>query len=113
MCPRHMAQIIFFRLGVQCKRPYLHAHNCSIQMLRREIDVILKRLVEFCGLNTKVLKGHSFRIGAATSAALRGVSDAQVRAVGRWASDAFRKYIRIAATAVGTGILRIAGNLLL
>ena len=66
MCHRHMAQRSLFRLGAQYRRPYLHTHNCSIPMLRREFDVILKRLVEFCGLNTKVLKGHSFRIGAVT-----------------------------------------------
>ena len=64
-------------------------------MLRREFDAILKRLLELCGLSSKVFKGHSFRIGAATSAALRGESDAQIRAAGRWASDAFRRYIRI------------------
>ena len=43
-----------------------------------------------------VIKGHSFRIGAATSTVLRDESDAQIRAASRWASDAFRKYIRIA-----------------
>ncbi len=40
------------------------------------------------------MKGHSFRIGAATFAAERGFSDAQIRSMGRWQSDAFRKYIR-------------------
>ena len=65
-------------------------------MLRHEFDVSLKRLLEFCGYQTSAFKGHSFRIGAATAAALRGESDAQIRAAGRWTSDAFKKYIRIA-----------------
>ena len=39
-------------------------------------------------------KGNSFRIGAVTLAAESGFSDAQIRLLGRWKSDAFRKYIR-------------------
>ena len=77
------------------RQAILFAYADGSPMLRREFDAILKRLLEFCGLSTKVFKGHSFRIGAATSAALRGESDAQIRAAGRWASDAFRRYIRI------------------
>ncbi len=65
-------------------------------MLRNEFDVSLKSLLSFCGYQSRSFKGHSFRIGAATAAALRGESDASIRAAGRWASDAFRKYIRIA-----------------
>ena len=56
----------------------------------------LKRLFGFCGYQTTAFKGRSFRIGADTAAALRGESEAQIRAVGRWTSDAFKKYIRIA-----------------
>ena len=62
---------------------------------RREFDTILKELFTFCGFNTAQFKGHSFRIGAATAAAMRGESDAQIRAAGRWASDAFKAYIRL------------------
>ncbi|RLJ22740.1 hypothetical protein DJ031_00315 [bacterium endosymbiont of Escarpia laminata] len=74
----------------------LFAHPDGSPMLRREFDGSLKTLLVFCGYETSAFKGHSFRIGAATAAALRGESDAQIRAAGRWTSDAFKKYIRIA-----------------
>lgn len=40
--------------------------------------------------------GHSFRIGAATTAIARGVPESTVQMLGRWESDPFKRYyIRI------------------
>ena len=38
---------------------------------------------------------HSFRIGAATTAAARGVEDAVIKTLGRWDSLAYLQYVRI------------------
>ncbi len=37
---------------------------------------------------------HSFRIGAATSAAQKGLTKHQIQTLGRWSSEAFQSYIR-------------------
>ena len=37
--------------------------------------------------------GHSFRRGAATQAHLQGLSEDDIRTLGRWKSDAYRLYI--------------------
>ena len=59
-----------------------------------QFNTELSRCLTFCGLDTKRYKGHSFRIGAASHAADKGFSDAQIRTLGRWKSDAFKTYIR-------------------
>ena len=54
----------------------------------------LHTLLNFCGLSPTLYKSHSFRIGAASFYAESGMSDEQIRLLGRWKSNAFRKYIR-------------------
>ena len=59
-----------------------------------QFNTELSRCLHFCSLDPSRYKGHSFRIGAASLAADKGFSDAQIRTLGRWKSDAFKLYIR-------------------
>ena len=72
----------------------LFAFPSGFAIHRSHFDSRLLTLTSLCRLDTAALKGHSFRIGGATLAAAKGFSDAQIRALGRWRSDAFKKYIR-------------------
>ena len=47
------------------------------------------------GLNVSQYNGHSFRIGAATTAAQNGLEDSIIQTLGRWRSDAYKLYIKI------------------
>ena len=46
------------------------------------------------GVQASLFAGHSFRIGAATSAAVAGIEDSMIQTLGRWHSAAFLTYIR-------------------
>ena len=52
----------------------------------------LKRALAFCDLDCSRYKSDSFRIGTASLAAENGMSDAQIRGLGRWKLDAFKLY---------------------
>ena len=53
----------------------------------------LRRILNAIGLPQQQYAGHSFRIGAATTAAMVGVEDSMIQTLGRWHSSAFLRYI--------------------
>ena len=46
------------------------------------------------GVDCKQYSGHSFRIGAATTANMRGMGDATIKMLGRWQSTAYLTYVK-------------------
>ena len=53
----------------------------------------LKGLLTSAGINAQRYSSHSFRAGAATTAAEMGVPDWLIKALGRWSSEAYQIYI--------------------
>ena len=51
---------------------------------------------------------HSFRIGGATAAASDGISDSTIQILGRWSSDAYRRYLRFSDTVIQNMSTRMA-----
>ena len=46
------------------------------------------------GMDVDKYSGHSFRIGAATTALRAGISDAKIKMLGRWESSAYQLYLQ-------------------
>ena len=54
----------------------------------------VRRALQVAGVLSIPYSGHSFRIGAATTAARLGVEDSTIKMLGRWRSNAYQLYIR-------------------
>ena len=62
---------------------------------RYQFASILAKTLKFCNINNGQFRSHSFRIGAATEAAMRGIPDVVIKQWGRWKSGAYTSYIRL------------------
>ena len=56
---------------------------------------MLHRLLEFLNLPHQHFKPHSLRIGGSSHLHLLGVPVHKIKEIGRWFSDAFKKYIYV------------------
>ena len=63
-------------------------------LTRGVVSHLLQDSARFAGLPYQCLKGHSFRIGAASVAAAAGLPDWLIKVLGRWSSDCYQLYIR-------------------
>lgn len=62
-------------------------------LTRQRLSSMVQSILHSAGYHGSY-SGHSFRIGAATTAAARGVPDHLIKTLGRWSSDAYQRYIR-------------------
>ena len=62
----------------------------------------IRSILAGLGLPQHQYAGHSFCIGAATSAALAGIKDLMIQTLGRWQSAAFLQYIQDAKGTSGS-----------
>lgn len=63
-------------------------------LTRSTVVSLLRDAARHAGLPFHSLKGHSFRIGAASVAAAAGLPDWLIKVMGRWSSDCYQLYIR-------------------
>jgi hypothetical protein len=69
--------------------------NESGQALERNFFISkLKHLLDLCGHDSQLYNGHSFHIGAATSAGKNNIEDHLIKTLGRWNSSSYCRYIK-------------------
>ena len=90
--------------------PFL-VHPDSTPLTKTHFTDAVRLALQHAGLEPGDYAGHSFRIGAATTAASAGMEDSLIQTLGRWCSAAFVSYIRTPPTqlaAVSSTLARIS-----
>jgi len=65
----------------------------GLPLTKSKFVTFVRTALEKAGLPAKDFAGHSFRIGAATTAAMSGLEDSTIQTLGRWKSTAFKLYM--------------------
>lgn len=87
------AMLMFLEVRTPGQGPLFRFENGLPLTRPRFVQWVRKALAE-AGLDPSKYGGHSFRIGAATAAAKRGIGEATIKTLGRWKSEAVQRYIR-------------------
>ena len=61
---------------------------------RQRLVSAVRDTLAAAGMEVSRFNGHSFRVGAATTAAQAGIADSSIQQLGRWKSAAFTRYLR-------------------
>ena len=76
--------------------------------LTKEVFITrVREALSVLGYDEESYAGHSFRIGAATTAAEQGVEDSVIKMLGRWESSAFQRYVRASHQSLAAMSMRL------
>lgn len=85
----------YLKMRPSKSKRYLFVNQDGTAVTSSQFGKVFKQIIQSCNLSTKIYKPHSLRIGGATWAHSKNLSDSQIQELGRWNSNAFKKYIRV------------------
>ena len=94
-----------------CPSGPLFSFQSGRYLTRSVVVHLLRDAAQCAGLPYKSLKGHSFRIGAASTATATGLPIWLIKVLGRWSSDCYQLYIHTPKNVLMSAAQRMASIL--
>ncbi len=104
LCP--VAAVLNYMVARGCRAGPLFCWEDGKFLTRSRFVASVRAALTEAGFVAKDYAGHSFRIGAATTAAQRGIQDSLIKTLGRWESSAYTLYVRT-SPAVLRGVAKV------
>ena len=89
--------------------PLFHFQD-GAPLTQQRFVVELRKALQMIGEDPQQFGGHSFRAGAATTAAQQGIGDATIKLLGRWHSSAYQVYIKTPVSSLAAWLLANSGQ---
>ena len=93
LCPVRAVQHYLALRGTRSGPLFIWPDNKPL--VKSRFVSLLREALKRAGLDPEKYAGHSFRIGAASTAAMRGLEDSTIKTLGRWNSGAYTRYIKL------------------
>ena len=91
LCPV-VAILAYYAIRPAAAGPFFQYQDDS-PLTRDKLVTAVRLALTEAGVDSSSYSGHSCRVGAAT-AAKAGITDATIKTLGRWESEAYQRYIR-------------------
>ena len=105
LCPISAILTYLHRRGPSSGPLFIDTHGQPLTRFR--LSSFIQSVLQGAGI-PGLFSGHSFRIGAATTAAQCGIPDHLIKTLSRWSSDAYQLYVRTLVES----IVAVSGRLL-
>ena len=111
VCLAHFGfySVAYMVLRGRGKGPFFRFKDGSPLTRARYVSEV-KRALTKAGVDSSHYSGHSFRSGAATTAAQQGIGDATIKLLGRWKSGAYQLYVKIPREKLADYSKNLAGS---
>ena len=93
LCPV-TALLNYLAIRGNSEGPLFH-YKDQTPLTKNKFTSSFRDILNKAGLESTQYSGHSFRIGAASTAAANGIEDSLIQTLGRWKSSAYLTYVRI------------------
>ena len=93
-CPERALQLYTGMVSPKPPNSYAFTAGTFKPLTHPKFTEVVWQLLTQAGQDPDNYASHSFRIGAATTAAAAGLPSWLIKALGRWSSDAYLTYVR-------------------